>query len=94
MRMRSRKKMMFVEAWREREDNVDIYGENGISDVNKIYPEEVGEEKNTSPKIKNGVMKVNLCLEEEHLLYISEAELQMHEAQTSLWAKPVVYYYY
>ncbi|KAG4386062.1 hypothetical protein AAZX31_12G203000 [Glycine max] len=78
---------------REREDNVDIYGENGISDVNKIYPEEVGEEKNTSPKIKNGVMKVNLCLEEEHLLYISEAELQMHEAQTSLWAKPVIYFH-
>ena len=82
---------------REREDNVDIYGENGISDVNKIYPEEVREKIDTiSPKIKNGVMKVNPCLEEEHLLYISEAELQMHQAQTPLWAKPEVYchYYY
>ncbi|RZB83361.1 Autophagy-related protein 18f isoform C [Glycine soja] len=79
---------------REREDNVDIYGENGISDVNKIYPEEVREKIDTiSPKIKNGVMKVNPCLEEEHHLYISEAELQMHQAQTPLWAKPEIYFH-
>ena len=75
-----------------REDNADIYGESGISDSNKIYPEEVKEEKLISPRIKNGAMKMNLSLEEEHHLYISEAELQMHLAQKPLWAKPEVYY--
>ncbi|XP_061341799.1 LOW QUALITY PROTEIN: autophagy-related protein 18f [Gastrolobium bilobum] len=78
---------------REREDNVDIYGENGISDSNKIYPEEVQEENIVSPKIKNGVMKGNPSLEEEHHLYISEAELQMHQAQVPLWAKPEIYFH-
>ncbi|KAK7272451.1 hypothetical protein RJT34_29056 [Clitoria ternatea] len=78
---------------RVREDNVDIYGENGISDTNKIYPEEVNEENTISPKIKNGVMQVNPSLEEEHHLYISEAELQMHQAQVPLWAKPEIYFH-
>nr|XP_027187641.1 autophagy-related protein 18f isoform X2 [Cicer arietinum] len=76
---------------REREDNVDIYGENGISDNNKIYPEEV-EENVVHPKIKNGVTKVNSCLEDGHHLYISEAELQMHQAQVPPWAKPKIYF--
>jgi len=78
---------------RDREENIDIYGENGMSDANKIYPEEVEEEHTIAPKIRNGVVKVNLSLEEKHHLYISEAELQMHQAQTSLWAKPEVYYF-
>ncbi|CAJ1956804.1 unnamed protein product [Sphenostylis stenocarpa] len=77
---------------RERDDNLDIYGENGISDVNKIYPEEVGE-NTSSPKIGNGVTKVNPSLEDKHHLYISEAELHMHQAQTSLWAKPEIYFH-
>ncbi|OIW08299.1 hypothetical protein TanjilG_02975 [Lupinus angustifolius] len=51
---------------RERADNIDMYGDNGISDSNKIYPEEV---------------------KEKHHLYISEAELQMHQVDTPLWAK-------
>jgi len=75
---------------REREDNIDIYGENGMSDAKKIYPEEMGEEHTITPKIRNGVIKVNPSLEEKHHLYISEAELQMHQAQTSLWSKPEV----
>ncbi|KAK7324650.1 hypothetical protein VNO77_28379 [Canavalia gladiata] len=78
---------------REREDNVDIYGENGISDSNKIYPEEVKDDNTIRPKVKNGVMKVNPCLEEQHHLYISEAELQMHQAQIPLWAKPEIYFH-
>ncbi|KOM43850.1 hypothetical protein LR48_Vigan05g145500 [Vigna angularis] len=78
---------------REREDNIDIYGENGIADANKIYPEEVGEEYTISPKVWNGAMKVNPSLEGKSHLYISEAELQMHQAQTSLWAKPEIYFH-
>ena len=75
---------------REREDNVDIYGENGIADSNKIYPEVVDEDI-ISPKMRNGVTKLNPCLKEEHHLYISEAELQMHQTQIPLWVKPEVY---
>ncbi|KAL9276422.1 hypothetical protein ACSQ67_026027 [Phaseolus vulgaris] len=78
---------------REREDNIDIYGENGMSDAKKIYPEEMGEEHTITPKIRNGVIKVNPSLEEKHHLYISEAELQMHQAQTSLWSKPEIYFH-
>ncbi|XP_050883221.1 autophagy-related protein 18f isoform X2 [Lathyrus oleraceus] len=76
---------------REREDNVDIYGENGISDSSKIYPEEV-EENIINPKIKNGVIKGNPYVKEEHHLYISEAELQMHPVQIPLWAKQEIYF--
>lgn len=76
---------------REREDNVDIYGENGIADSNKIYPEVV-EEDVISPKMRNGVTKVNPYLKEEHHLYISEAELQMHQTQIPLWVKPEIYF--
>ncbi|KAI4333805.1 hypothetical protein L6164_018567 [Bauhinia variegata] len=76
---------------REREDNIDIYGENGISDSNKVYPEKV-EENVVSPKFKNAVPKANSCPEEEHHFYISEAELQMHQARTPLWAKPEIYF--
>ncbi|XP_027928129.1 autophagy-related protein 18f [Vigna unguiculata] len=78
---------------REREDNIDIYGENGIADANKIYPEEVAEEHTISPKLSNGDIKVNPSLEEKNHLYISEAELQMHQAQTSLWGKPEIYFH-
>ncbi|KAL2331571.1 hypothetical protein Fmac_019152 [Flemingia macrophylla] len=78
---------------RERDDNVDIYGENGISDTKKIYPEEMGEDNAISPKIKNAVMKVSPSFEEQHHLYISEAELQMHQPKTPLWAKPEIYFH-
>ncbi|KAI4322827.1 hypothetical protein L6164_022483 [Bauhinia variegata] len=77
---------------REREDNIDIYGENGISaDSNKVYPE-VKEENIGNPKLKNAVLKAYSCPEEVHHLYISEAELQMHQARTPLWAKPEIYF--
>ncbi|XP_061350527.1 autophagy-related protein 18f-like isoform X2 [Gastrolobium bilobum] len=72
---------------REREDNFDIYGENGISDGHKVCSEEAHKDNIISPKIKNVAMKSNTCPEKEHHLYISEAELQMHQAKTPLWAK-------
>ncbi|MBA0606609.1 hypothetical protein Godav_019051 [Gossypium davidsonii] len=72
---------------REREDNVDIYGENGTTDNGKVYPEEV-KEGSTYPDPSYTVKKANANAEEKHNLYISEAELQMHEARMPLWAKP------
>ncbi|OIW03164.1 hypothetical protein TanjilG_11801 [Lupinus angustifolius] len=76
------------------EDNVDIYGESGIPDSNKIYPEDVKEDGVSSPKIKNVVMKgTSDSREEQHHLYISEAELQMHKTQAPLWAKTEIYFH-
>ncbi|OIW05967.1 hypothetical protein TanjilG_11654 [Lupinus angustifolius] len=79
-------------SWRQQADNIDIYGENGISDCNKIYPEEEKGDNITTPKIKN-VLKVNSRPKVKHNLYISEAELQMHEAGTPLWAKAEIYFH-
>ena len=45
-----------------------------------------------SPKMKNVAVKWNSCSEKEHQLYISEAELQMHQAKTPLWGKTGVCY--
>lgn len=76
-------------SWRWGEDNIDIYGENGISDRNKVYSEEVKKDNIIGPKIK----KDNSCSEKEHHLYISEAELQMHQAKTPLWAMAGIYFH-
>ncbi|GMI79430.1 ARABIDOPSIS THALIANA HOMOLOG OF YEAST AUTOPHAGY 18 (ATG18) F [Hibiscus trionum] len=75
---------------REREDNIDIYGENGTSETGKVYPEDI-KEGTTFPAPSTGD-KANTKAEEKHNLYISEAELQMHQAQTPLWAKPEIYF--
>ncbi|RDX72115.1 Autophagy-related protein 18f, partial [Mucuna pruriens] len=69
-------------SWREEEDNIDIYGENGISGSNEVYSEQVKKDNIISPKFKN-----------EHHLYISEAELQMHQAKTPLWTKSQIYFH-
>jgi hypothetical protein len=75
---------------REREDNIDIYGEKGNSDNNKIYPKEVKKGNSIHPEAGGTFMKAKINLEEKHHLYISETELQMHQARTPLWAKPGV----
>ncbi|XP_054792659.1 autophagy-related protein 18f-like [Prosopis cineraria] len=78
---------------REREDNMDIYGENGTSDSNKIYPVEMKDENTSRLKLENVIMKVNSQPDEEHHLYFSEAELQTHQAQTPVWAKQEIYFH-
>lgn len=75
---------------REQEDTADIYGDNAISDGHKIHPEELKEDDITSLKFKNRVVKANSCSDEERLLYIAQAELQMHQTRTPLWLKPEV----
>ncbi|XP_021758792.1 autophagy-related protein 18f-like [Chenopodium quinoa] len=68
---------------REREENFDIYGENGISESSKIHSEGTRNEYGTRSK---------LSVEERNQLYISEAELQMHDQQVPLWAKSQIYF--
>ncbi|KAE8675498.1 autophagy-related protein 18f-like isoform X3 [Hibiscus syriacus] len=75
---------------REREDNLDIYGENGTSETGKVYLEDI-KEGTTFPDT-SAVDKANTNTEEKHILFISEAELQMHQAQTPLWTKPEMYF--
>ncbi|XP_065862256.1 autophagy-related protein 18f isoform X2 [Euphorbia lathyris] len=76
---------------RDRDDNVDIYGENGNLD-NKIYPE--GKKKGNSvfPEGMGEARKAKISPEENHHLYISEAELQMHQPHIPLLAKPEIYF--
>ncbi|KAG8658125.1 hypothetical protein MANES_03G122700v8 [Manihot esculenta] len=75
---------------REQEDNVDIYGENGTSDSNKIYPEGKTKGNFLHPEGRGAITKAKISLEEKHHLYISEAELQMHLPRIPLWAKPEI----
>ncbi|KAL5737790.1 hypothetical protein ACOSP7_030551 [Xanthoceras sorbifolium] len=77
---------------RERDDNLDIYGENGTMDSNKIYPEETNGENCTFAGARGTVEKTKVNLEDKHHLYISEAELQMHQVRIPLWAKPQIYF--
>ncbi|KAH7511569.1 hypothetical protein JRO89_XSUnG0189700 [Xanthoceras sorbifolium] len=77
---------------RERDDNLDIYGENGTMDSNKIYPEETNGENCTFSGARGTVEKTKVNLEDKHHLYISEAELQMHQVRIPLWAKPQIYF--
>ncbi|GAV60852.1 WD40 domain-containing protein/BCAS3 domain-containing protein [Cephalotus follicularis] len=78
---------------REREDNIDIYGENGNSDCNKIYPAEGMKNGNgIYPEGSVTVAKAKMSPEEKHHLYISEAELQVYQSKVPLWAKPEIYF--
>nr|GMC76575.1 autophagy-related protein 18F-like [Ipomoea batatas] len=76
---------------KEREDNVDIYGDFGNSDSSKIFPEgmrrENGKYHETIDKVKGKVSS-----EERQHMYISEAELHMHQPVTPLWARPEIYF--
>jgi len=75
---------------RDREDNADIYGENGNSDSNKIHPEGIKKGNSIYPE-DSAVTNAKISSEEKHYLYISEAELQMHQPRFPLWAKPEVF---
>ncbi|XP_050139799.1 autophagy-related protein 18f-like isoform X2 [Malus sylvestris] len=77
---------------RERDDTSDIYGENVNFDNNKIYPEGKKKGNTIYPEACITLPKAKISSEEEHQLYISEAELQMHDARSPVWAKPELYF--
>ncbi|XP_021654708.2 autophagy-related protein 18g isoform X2 [Hevea brasiliensis] len=77
---------------RVQEDNVDIYGENGNSDSNKIYPEGKKNGNSVHREGSGAATKAKISLEEKHHLYISEAELQMHQPHVPVWTKPEIYF--
>ncbi|XP_071692181.1 autophagy-related protein 18f-like [Rutidosis leptorrhynchoides] len=72
---------------RDREDNVDIYGENGHTVNRKVFPERI---ENVNIDYFDGTSKVkrdNASLEESNHVYISEVELHTHQSHISLWAR-------
>ena len=76
---------------REREYNIDIYGENGNSDSSKIFPEGIEKENCGYPEVRGSIAKPKISPEDRYHLFISDAELQMHEARIPLWAKSEVF---
>ncbi|CAH2080630.1 unnamed protein product, partial [Thlaspi arvense] len=80
------------QSQREYNDNTDIYGENGNSGCHKIFPEVTERENYGFSEARGSVAKVKIGAEERHNLFISEAELQMHQDQIPLWMKPEIYF--
>lgn len=79
---------------KERGDNIDLYGENGNSDSSKVYPELMRHENGAFSDVSGLMKNENVISEEKHHMYISEAELQMHQNQNLVWARSEVGYYY
>ncbi|CAK9150291.1 unnamed protein product [Ilex paraguariensis] len=77
---------------REREDNIDIYGDHGNPDSSKVFPEGTKKENSLYPEARGAVTKEIISPEERQHMYISEAELQMHQARNPLWVKPEIYF--
>ncbi|KAJ4975185.1 hypothetical protein NE237_000291 [Protea cynaroides] len=75
---------------RDREDNLDIYGEQGNG--RKIFPEGIKRTNPIFPSEGHVPTKAKINAEERNHLYISEAELQMHQARIPLWAKSKIYF--
>ncbi|XP_071701798.1 autophagy-related protein 18f-like isoform X2 [Rutidosis leptorrhynchoides] len=72
---------------REREENVDIYGENGHAVNRKVFPERTESENIDYFDRTSKVKRDKLSLEEKNHVYISEVELQMHQLKIPLWAR-------
>lgn len=76
----------------ERQDNIDMYGENGNSDRRKVFPERMEQKNTVFSSIVDTATKQNINTEERHRMYICEAELQMHQIQNPLWARSEIYF--
>ncbi|KAK1435647.1 hypothetical protein QVD17_01413 [Tagetes erecta] len=72
---------------RDREENVDIYGENGHSDSRKVFPERTENGNSDYFEGMNKIKKENISLEGKNHGYISEVELHTHQSRTPLWAR-------
>ncbi|KAG8365036.1 hypothetical protein BUALT_Bualt18G0061200 [Buddleja alternifolia] len=77
---------------KDREDNIDVYEENGNPDSSKVYPERVKRESNLFSDVSGTTPKEKITTEEKHHMYISEAELQMHQNRNPIWARSEVYF--
>ncbi|CAN1224179.1 Autophagy-related protein 18f [Linum grandiflorum] len=73
---------------KEREDNVDIYGDNGRS---KIYPECSKKSNSIHPECDGLNINAKSSSEDKYPLYIAEAELHMYQSGEPLWEKAEVF---
>ncbi|KAL0916908.1 hypothetical protein M5K25_014461 [Dendrobium thyrsiflorum] len=71
---------------RDRNDNMDAYGEHGNGENAKLFQKIVKKVNSVYPTDCPGA-KLKLNGEENNHLYISEVELQMHSAQVPLWVR-------
>ncbi|CAI9784175.1 unnamed protein product [Fraxinus pennsylvanica] len=74
---------------KEQEDN--IYAQKVNSDSSKVFPESMRREKNLLSNVV--VTTTNDSIPEERdQMYISGAELQMHQSQNPLWLRSEIYF--
>lgn len=78
---------------KEQGGNIDIYGEFGYSDSNKVFPEQIKIENGLDSETRNITKEEKRSSDERHHMFISEVELEMHKPQNPLWAKPEVLHY-
>lgn len=76
---------------KEHEENIDIYGDNGNFGGSMVFPEGIRKKKGGYSEARDTVTKDKMASEERHHLYISEAELQMHQRRVPLWTKNEVH---
>ncbi|KAI7737700.1 hypothetical protein M8C21_011872 [Ambrosia artemisiifolia] len=72
---------------KDREENVDIYGENGHTDNRKVFPERTENGNSDYFDRMSKIKKENANLEGKNHVYISEVELHTNQLQTPLWAR-------
>ncbi|XP_072956424.1 autophagy-related protein 18f-like isoform X1 [Typha angustifolia] len=72
---------------RDHDNSVDIYGDHGYGERTKIVQKVTRNGTSIYPSDRCTDTKVKLSAEENHHLYISEIELQMHAMQVPLWSK-------
>ncbi|KAG9159585.1 hypothetical protein Leryth_013567 [Lithospermum erythrorhizon] len=73
-------------------DGFDIYGQNGYSRSCKVFPEGMKQKNGGYSSSRSTMTKQKPTSEERYHLFISEVELQTHQARTPLWAKPEIYF--
>lgn len=77
---------------REREDNIDIYGEHGNGDSSKLFVKGVRKGTSVYPTESINIGTVKNGTEDKRHLYISEAELQVHPTHFPIWARSEIYF--
>ncbi|GAB2277857.1 hypothetical protein Dimus_012559 [Dionaea muscipula] len=78
---------------REREDiTTDIYGESAKTDSGKLFTDGNRKVNSIYPVNRGAIPRTEGSPEERHHLYISEAELQMHQEWNPFWAKSEIYF--
>ncbi|CAI9773455.1 unnamed protein product [Fraxinus pennsylvanica] len=75
---------------KEQADDIDVYSENANLDCAKVFPERTRREDSVCSDVVGAPMKDKTTTDERHHMYISEAELQMHQNKNPLWTKPEI----